>query len=195
MIAPVRSKPPTPNDDYPVNTDPRRLDKVYDQVLGRGGYQMLTEEVKWLAVTHKSFDHGRRGFNDRLALLGKRISELQISLALFHGSSATPFAEMQDEYGREPFRHPALDGLAGLSEESKYQMLNVKRTAQLAEKYQLDSVVRWKPKKITNLRGSGFPAVLSQALYAIVGAVALQKGGIVADNVVRERILSPLGLQ
>ena len=70
MIAPVRSKPPVPNNDYPVNTDPRRLDKVYDQVLGRGGYQMLTEEVKWLAVTHKSFDHGRRGFNDRLAFLG-----------------------------------------------------------------------------------------------------------------------------
>lgn len=31
---------------------------------------MLTDEVKWLAVTHKSFDHGRRGFNDRLAFLG-----------------------------------------------------------------------------------------------------------------------------
>ena len=72
MIAPVRSKPPTPNDDYPVNTNPRLLDKVYNQVLGRGGFQMLTEEVKWLAVTHKSFDHGRRGFNDRLALLGTK---------------------------------------------------------------------------------------------------------------------------
>ena len=31
---------------------------------------MLTEEVKWLAVTHKSFDHGKRGYNDRLAFLG-----------------------------------------------------------------------------------------------------------------------------
>ena len=46
-----------------------------------------------------------------------------------------------------------------------------------------------------NLQGSGFPVVITQALYAIVGAVALQKGGTVADNVVRERILSPLGLQ
>ena len=32
---------------------------------------MLTEEVKWLAVTHKSFDHGKRGYNDRLAYLGR----------------------------------------------------------------------------------------------------------------------------
>lgn len=31
---------------------------------------MLSEEIKWLAVTHKSFDQGRRGYNDRLALLG-----------------------------------------------------------------------------------------------------------------------------
>lgn len=70
-MAPVRSKPPVPNNDFEVNTDPERLDKVYNRVLGRGGDTMLTEEVKWLAVTHKSFDHGRRGYNDRLAYLGE----------------------------------------------------------------------------------------------------------------------------
>ena len=85
---------------------------------------------------------------DRLWLVGKGILELQISLALFHGSSGTPFPETQDGYGREPFRHPALDGLAGVSVESKSQMLNVKRTAQLGEKYGLDSVVRWKPRNV-----------------------------------------------
>ena len=71
MTAPFRSKPPTfkPN-DFPVNEDPERLDKVYVDLLGKKGDQVLTEEVKWLAVTHKSFDHGRRGYNDRLAFLG-----------------------------------------------------------------------------------------------------------------------------
>ena len=48
---------------------------------------------------------------------------------------------------------------------------------------------------MTNLKGSGLPIVLTQALYAIVGAIALQKGGEVANNLVRERILDPLGLQ
>lgn len=85
---------------------------------------------------------------DRLWLVGKRILELQISLALFHGASKTPFAERQDEYGREPFRHPALDGLAGVSVESKMQVLDLKRTVRLAEKYELESVVRWKPRKV-----------------------------------------------
>lgn len=70
MMAPIRSKPPVANNDFAVNEDPERLDRVYDRVLGNGGCEMLTEEVKWLAVTHKSFDHGRRGFNDRLSFLG-----------------------------------------------------------------------------------------------------------------------------
>lgn len=74
--------------------------------------------------------------------------QLQTSLTLFHASSATPFPETQDPYGREPFRHPALDGLAGVSVESKYHILNTARTAQLGENYGLDTVVRWKPKKV-----------------------------------------------
>ena len=70
MVAPVRSKPRPLNNDFPVNQDPYRLDQAYIRLLGPGGEKMLTEEVKWLAVTHKSFDHGRRGYNDRLSYLG-----------------------------------------------------------------------------------------------------------------------------
>lgn len=69
MTAPFRSKPPVQN-GFIVNDDPNRLDDVYINMLGTNGDRLLTEEVKWLAVTHKSFDHGRRGFNERLAFLG-----------------------------------------------------------------------------------------------------------------------------
>ena len=54
-----------------VNNDPKPLDDMYNRLLGPGGADMLPDEVKWLAVTHKSFDQGRRGFNDRLALMGE----------------------------------------------------------------------------------------------------------------------------
>ncbi len=47
---------------------------------------------------------------------------------------------------------------------------------------------------MTNMKASGQPIVAAQALYAIVGAVALQKGGDVANGFARERILNPLGL-
>ena len=55
---------------WECNEDPKLLDAMYAKLLGRGGENALSEEVKWLAVTHKSFDQGRRGFNDRLAFLG-----------------------------------------------------------------------------------------------------------------------------
>lgn len=65
-----RSFRPQPPKPFSVNEDPKRLDHVFERVLGEDGDEMLTDEVKWLTVTHKSFDHGRRGFNDRLAYLG-----------------------------------------------------------------------------------------------------------------------------
>lgn len=70
MTAPFRSKPHVLDNEFPVNEDPAILDQFYTKVLGNGGDKLLTEEVKWLAVTHKSFDHGRRGYNDRLAFFG-----------------------------------------------------------------------------------------------------------------------------
>lgn len=45
-----------------------------------------------------------------------------------------------------------------------------------------------------NLVASGVDSVLVQTLYAIVGALALEKGGVVANTTVKERILAPLGL-
>lgn len=71
MTAPFRSKPPVYDNEFPVNESQGKLDEIYKRILGEGGDKMLTEEVKWLAVTHKSFDHGRRGYNDRLAFLGE----------------------------------------------------------------------------------------------------------------------------
>ncbi len=44
------------------------------------------------------------------------------------------------------------------------------------------------------MKTSGVDVVLTQSLLAIVGALSLQKGGEVANNFARERILKPLGL-
>lgn len=72
--APVRLHGRGSGYEWKVNTDPHLLDKMYNRFLGVGGDKMLTDEVKWLAVTHKSFDQGRRGFNDRLAFFGGSFS-------------------------------------------------------------------------------------------------------------------------
>ncbi len=70
MKAPFAWRITDPAKKWECNSDPARLDNFYTKFLGRGGDKMLTEEVKWLAITHKSFDQGRRGFNDRLSFLG-----------------------------------------------------------------------------------------------------------------------------
>lgn len=66
-----------------VNHDPLRLDQFYIGMLGDGGHKVLSEEVKWLAITHKSFDQGRRGFNDRLAFLGMYRDGFALPVVLF----------------------------------------------------------------------------------------------------------------
>lgn len=73
MTAPFPSKARNRNDDYPCNEDPELLDNVLEAVVGtsvRGTDFFLEEEIKWLAVTHKSYQHGTVGMNDRMALLG-----------------------------------------------------------------------------------------------------------------------------
>jgi len=49
--------------------------------------------------------------------------------------------------------------------------------------------------QVRDLPASGCDMVYAQALYAIVGALALEQGGRVANRVARERILQPIGLK
>ncbi|KAL4926041.1 mitochondrial 54S ribosomal protein mL57 [Aspergillus undulatus] len=183
--------------DYPVNNDPKLLDQFYIRFFGEGGDKILSDETKWLAVTHKSFDQGRRGFNDRLAFLGKRIVQLQASLALAqsppNSTMNTSDPDQPDRYKREPFAHPALEGLDNLSDNTKKYMTDKSKLAELAVQYELVKVIRWCPRKPDNLAGSGIDLVLAHTLYALVGAIALEKGGVSANKVARERILAPLG--
>jgi large subunit ribosomal protein L15 len=93
------------------------------------------------------------------------------------------------------FAHPSLTGINNITPHAKSMTLDKRRLAQLAGTYGLDKVVRWKPRKTDRLESSGVDVVLAQTIYAIVGAVALQKGGDVAIQVARERVLAPLGLR
>lgn len=149
--------------------------------------------AKWLALTHKSFDHGRRGFNDRLAYLGKRIVDLQTSLALLNMPPAP--SPLSTGEKRDVYEHPALERLENITQFSKNAVLEKSRLASLATGYGIDKVVRWKPRKSDNLKSSGEEVVLAHTVYSIIGAIALQRGGELATRTVRERILRPLGLR
>ncbi|KAI9647396.1 hypothetical protein NHQ30_003781 [Ciborinia camelliae] len=188
---------PRANRDAPlweVNSDPKRLDRFYIQFLGREGDQVLTDDVKWLAITHKSFDQGRRGFNDRLAYFGRRILSLQTNLTLLQSPIATQTQLPQDTDNREPFSHPALDGLPNLMNVKVDSILSKERLASLGTQMGMPDIIRWEPRMKDNLQKSGIDLVMATSLYAIIGAVALQQGGDVATRVARERVLKPLGI-
>jgi large subunit ribosomal protein L15 len=57
-----------PEGVWVCNDDPRLLHDMYDRLIGN--HNLLSEETRWLAITHKSFDQGKRGYNDRLSYFG-----------------------------------------------------------------------------------------------------------------------------
>lgn len=77
---------------------------------------------------------------------------------------------------------------------SKNQVLDRSRLAQLAEGHGLSDVIRWKPRQLDNLKSSGIDTVLAHTIYALVGAVALCRGGEQATKVARKRVLARLGV-
>jgi len=163
MAMPVRTRPGPRQRQAPpfvVNQDPVVLDNAYSSFLGKNGDTLLPEELKWLAVTHKSFDHARRGFNDKLAFLGKRLCDMQCDLALL---------EQQDPLNTKAFNrrkpsskqylHPAMKGVHNVSEFARNNTLDKVRLASLARQYGLDGVVRWVPRNVSlhknTIRGEG----------------------------------------
>ncbi|KAI1125994.1 RNase III domain-containing protein [Nemania abortiva] len=178
---------------WKVNEDPQKLDDALNTFLGRDGARMLPEELKWLAVTHKSFDQGRRGFNDRLAFLGRQICTLEAmesiitSVPKLDGMAADEYAEM-----RQPFEDPALRSLDNLSQSQPNDIFTMEKLTKLAIDTGLTEIVRWKPRLPENPLGSGFNTVMAGAVYSLVGAIALQNGGKAASRIVRERIMKNL---
>jgi large subunit ribosomal protein L15 len=152
MKAPHRIRPKTDQDTIAINSDPAVLDSFYTRFLGPGGAETLPEDIKWLAVTHKSFDQGRRGFNERLVFFGRKIVELQTSLALLDTPKRKGWLEragMEDKFGRKPFVHPATVACTEVRWEDMVKALEKKRMAQLCETYGGREVLRWQPKQVT----------------------------------------------
>ncbi|GAP92963.2 putative RNase iii domain-containing protein [Rosellinia necatrix] len=193
-FSPHIQKNPNPR-PWQVNEDPQKLDQALVAFLGRDGDKLLPEELKWLAVTHKSFDQGRRGFNDRLAFFGRQLCLLEatesiiISPKKYDTIPADPFAEE-----REPFEDPSLRSVDNLSITQPSELFTLDQLAKLAVATGLSKVVRWKPRMHENLAGSGLPAVMASAVYALVGAIALQNGAKTAGRIVRERIIRKVRL-
>lgn len=143
---------------WTVNSDPKRLDEAMDNFLGRDGHRLLPEELKWLSITHKSFDQGRRGFNDRLAYLGRHICIQEVTEAILQpGSAFVPESlspKKDDGQGdqfagrREPFEDTTLRGLGNLSTVQPADVFTIEKVAKVAVLSGIPEIVRWKPRLV-----------------------------------------------
>lgn len=122
-----------------------------------------------------------------LIIAGKRLLILQANIALL----AAPVPNTPSTITESS---PALRGLANISATAIDDVFSRDRMSQLAQSYGIDQVTRWKPRAIHNLKMSGCDVVYATSLYAVIGAVALQRGGKMANEVARELVLRPLGL-
>lgn len=80
---------------------------------------------------------------------GKRIVQLQASLALVQSPSNAAKSATPDAYGRVPFTHPALDSLDNLDYNTKSFLTSKTKLSELAHKYDMQRVVRWCPRKVS----------------------------------------------
>ena len=160
------------NKIWSVNSDPAVLDDMYNRLLGPGGSKMLPDELKWLAVTHKSFDQGRRGFNDRLALLGMSERESsedagdlgdvangmagRMTLVMETTKSIISKAPMEgtrieDEFSdkRQAFEHEQLLLVDNLIVEGPKDVVGKEKLHALAQGVGMLNVLRWKPRLVS----------------------------------------------
>jgi large subunit ribosomal protein L15 len=147
------------NSVWAVNTDPQRLNNALNNLLGKGGEHLLPDELKWLAVTHKSFDQGRRGFNDRLAFLGRQIAVVESMQSILTTptdvlKSTQGAVEVQEDAfvgRREPFADKALEAADRLSIMQPEKVFDPKKLHKLAVDTGLSEVVRWKPRLVSRM--------------------------------------------
>jgi len=184
---------------WKVNEDPALLDAMYNRFLGPHGDKMLPDEIKWLAITHKSFDYARRGFNTRLAYYGtwwfwlgswprglatlyeytdrpvpgRQILALESTRSIL--ISSFPPSNVPDKYSREPFRSPALEMVDKLNTKQPRDIIYKEKMAGLAMEIGLNQVVRWKPGKVS------LPWVVRRAMLTFC-ATARKPRGLRSDS-------------
>lgn len=72
-----------------------------------------------------------------------------MTLALLSSSAKDVFKVPKDPHGREPFRHPATEGIEILNGGARAHLLHHTRMAQMAQQYGLQHVIRWNPRRVS----------------------------------------------
>lgn len=134
----------------------------------------LPEELMLQALTHKSFAHGKKPYNERLAILGKQLLRMETSRA-----TAQSAAQGTQE---------SINGHNFDVNERAIELLSSSPTlSQVCRLAKLEKSIFWRP---ADTGKGGEATIYSTSLSAVVGAVLLQHGAEKAIEFIRTRLMA-----
>ncbi|ODQ54071.1 hypothetical protein SAICODRAFT_70322 [Saitoella complicata NRRL Y-17804] len=160
--------------NFDVNDD---IEVVQAQIKKLTG-ETLPDAVAWQAVTHKSFAHGKEGYNDKLAFMGRRVLKFHLALQLASRESSRPSA----------INNKAIESVTSARLDNATKASTLFSVAQNMG-LNIQDVMRWKPKQTGDLELSGVKGVVGDCLTAMIGAVFMTKGGQAAEELVVKKVL------
>jgi large subunit ribosomal protein L15 len=134
-----------------------------------GAEYTLPDNISLQILTHKSFAHGRKPFNEKLAVLGSHF--LKYKSAIFTMNT---------------------QGLNHIGTQASKNLISNQTLAQFAVNHDLGDYIFWKKRDITvkDPQKSGQWSVYARTSEAIIGAVLLQHGKEKASKFVDEVLLN-----
>lgn len=151
---------------------PSSMRKVAHDFLGEKW--ALPEKLLIQSLTHKSFAHAKRPYNEKLAILGQQLLRMQASRAVADTHLQDPVSE----------KH-LLNGKNFDVDQRAVELLSSTPTlSTLCRQAGLNGAMFWKPA-----RQGDAPTVEAKALCAVVGAVFMHHGLESATSFIHEKLL------
>ncbi|CDH09979.1 related to 54S ribosomal protein L15,mitochondrial [Zygosaccharomyces bailii ISA1307] len=146
----------------------------------------LPEEVVLQCLTHKSFAHGSKPYNEKLNLLGSQFLKYQASIhSLKQKANLSPVSKGKIQQ--------SLNNLnfTNLGTQLSKLLISKDATAEFIKEKHLDSLIFWKMRDVTkDGRFNGETAIFSSALNAIGGAILISSGPEKAGRFVEQVLLN-----
>ncbi|SCU91251.1 LADA_0F08922g1_1 [Lachancea dasiensis] len=144
----------------------------------------LSDDLILQCLTHKSFAHGGKPYNEKLALLGAQYLKYRASV---HSLKSSSSASAQNE--QKP-----INGLnfTNLGSQGSKLLISKKATAEVIRKRQLDSLIFWKKRDpLQNEVYNGEATVLSSVLNAFIGGILITNGPEKTSEYIQNEFLNP----
>ncbi|KAH3675723.1 hypothetical protein WICMUC_002515 [Wickerhamomyces mucosus] len=129
----------------------------------------INDELLLQISTHKSFAHGSKPFNEKLAIYGGHFLKYKTSLFAIQ-----------------------TGGIDSLGSKTSKDLISRKVLAEFIRKNELNQGIYWKKRDqlLTDSSINGEDSVFATVLEALIGGLLLNKGKLITEKFINERLLN-----